>query len=188
MATGALSSAITPAFEGLEVFGGEIYHTAQWPHEGMDFTGRRVAVIGTGSSGIQSIAIIAEQAHVDLDAIVFATGFHALTGSLGTIDTVGRGRELPRDDWAHGPRSYLGLGDDGFPNLFVVTGPGAPAVLANMVLHAESHVEWIAEAIGYLEAHGYAASSRCRMPSRIGSPNSISAPRPPCSRKPTRGT
>jgi cation diffusion facilitator CzcD-associated flavoprotein CzcO len=322
MATGALSSAITPAFDGLENFGGEIHHTAHWPHEGVDFTGKRVAVIGTGSSGIQSIPIFAEQAeqlyvfqrtpnysipagntaltpeqvaevkatyperrrvsmrsgggspyvgttkltmevsaderreafekrwqlggvlysktfpdqltnqdandearrfwvekiraviddpkvaellipddhpigskrictdsnyfqtfnrpnvtlisvrrtpiesidetgittsdsHVDLDAIVFATGFDALTGSLGKIDIVGRGGERLRDDWAEGPRSYLGLGDDGFPNLFVITGPGAPAVLANMVLHAESHVDWIADAIGHLDAHGY---------------------------------
>ncbi|QEN14375.1 flavin-containing monooxygenase [Mycolicibacterium sp. ELW1] len=323
MATGALSAAITPAFDGLDTFGGEIYHTAHWPHEGVDFTGKRVAVIGTGSSGIQSIPIFAEQAahlyvfqrtpnysipagnsaltaaqvaevkanyaerrrlsmrsgggspyvgtttptmeasaeerreafekrwrlggvlfsktfpdqltdqaandearkfweekvrtviddpavadllipddhpigtkrictdsnyfqtfnrpnvtlisvrrtpivsvdhtgittsaeHVDLDAIVFATGFDALTGALGKIDIVGRGGELLRDDWADGPRSYLGLGDDGFPNLFVVTGPGAPAVLANMVLHAEAHVDWIATAIGYLDEHGYA--------------------------------
>ncbi|MCV7174961.1 NAD(P)/FAD-dependent oxidoreductase [Mycolicibacterium sphagni] len=322
MATGALSAAVTPAFDGLELFGGELYHTAHWPHGGVDFTGKRVAVIGTGSSGIQSIPIIAEQAehltvfqrtpnysipagntsltaeqvaevkstyaerrrasmrsgggspyvgttrltmdvspeerraafeerwqlggvlfsktfpdqltnseandearsfwvekiraviddpevaellipddhpigtkrictdsnyfqtfnrpnvslisvrrtpitsidgtgintsdaHVDLDAIVFATGFDALTGSLGKIDIVGRAGERLRDDWSAGPRSYLGLGDDGFPNLFVVTGPGAPAVLANMVLHAESHVDWIAEAIAYLDAHGY---------------------------------
>ena len=87
---------------------------------------------------------------------MFATGFDSLTGSLGKIDIVGRGGERLRDDWADGPRSYLGLGDDGFPNLFVITGPGAPAVLANMVLHAESHVDWIADAIGYLDAHGYA--------------------------------
>ncbi|KDF02397.1 cyclohexanone monooxygenase [Mycolicibacterium aromaticivorans JS19b1 = JCM 16368] len=323
MATGALSAAITPAFDGLDSFGGEIYHTAHWPHEGVDFTGKRVAVIGTGSSGIQSIPVFAEQAnhlyvfqrtpnysipagnsvltaeqvaevkanyaerrrlsmrsgggspyvgtttptmevsaqerqeafekrwrlggvlfsktfpdqltdqtandearkfweekvraviddagvaellipddhpigtkrictdsnyfqtfnrpnvtlisvrrtpivsldrtgittsaeHVDLDAIVFATGFDALTGALGKIDIVGRGGERLAEDWADGPRSYLGLGDDGFPNLFVVTGPGAPAVLANMVLHAEAHVDWIAAAIGYLNANGYA--------------------------------
>jgi cation diffusion facilitator CzcD-associated flavoprotein CzcO len=322
MATGALSAALTPAFDGLETFGGEVYHTAHWPHDGVDFTGKRVAVIGTGSSGIQSIPIIAGQAehlyvlqrtanycipagntkltaeqvaevkatyperrrvsmqsgggspyvgttkltmevspderraafetrwqlggvlysktfpdqltnseandearsfwvtkiraiiddpqlaellipddhpigtkrictdsnyfetfnrsnvtlisvrrtpiesidktgvnisdtHIDLDAIVFATGFDALTGALGKIDIVGRSGQRLRDDWAGGPRSYLGLGDDGFPNLFVITGPGAPAVLANMVLHAESQVNWIADAIAYLDEHGY---------------------------------
>ncbi len=62
MATGSLSAAMTPDFPGLAEFAGEVYHTAHWPHEPVDFTGKRVAVIGTGSSGIQSIPIIAEQA------------------------------------------------------------------------------------------------------------------------------
>ena len=62
MATGPLSAALTPDFRGLDTFAGEVHHTAYWPHEGVDFTGRRVAVIGTGSSGVQSIPIIAEQA------------------------------------------------------------------------------------------------------------------------------
>ena len=97
------------------------------------------------------------EAHVDVDAIVFATGFDALTGSLGKIDIAGRGGERLREDWADGPRTYLGLADDGFPNLFMVTGPGSPAVLANMVLGAEAHVDWIAEAIRYLDENGYAA-------------------------------
>lgn len=324
MATGPLSDAMTPQFPGLDTFAGEIYHTAHWPHEPVDFTGKRVAVIGTGSSGIQSIPLIAEQAaqltvfqrtpnfsvpagnkplspqeldeiksgyaerrrlswrsgggsphitatkpamqfsaeerraafekrwqlggvlysktfpdqttdpaaneaarefyeekvraviedpavadlliptdhpigtkrictdsnyfqtfnqpnvtlvsvratpiesvdssginttdqHYDLDMIVLATGFDALTGALAKIDIVGRDGATLRDRWAHGPRSYLGLGIDGFPNLFVISGPGAPAVLANMVLHAEAQVNWIADAIEYLDARGYAA-------------------------------
>ena len=324
MATGPLSAAMTPNFTGLDTFAGEVYHTARWPYDPVDFTGKRVAVIGTGSSGIQSIPIIAEQAahlyvfqrtpnfsipagnrrlsdqelaeikagyperrrlswrssggsphitapkptleytpaerraafekrwqlggvlysktfpdqmtdlaandearkfydekiraviddpaiadlliptdhpigtkrictdsnyfqtfnrpdvslisvratpiesvdatginttdsHYDLDAIVFATGFDALTGALAGIDIVGRGGERLRDYWAHGPRTYLGLGVDGFPNLFVISGPGAPAVLANMVLHAEAHVNWIADAIAHLDDHGYVA-------------------------------
>jgi cation diffusion facilitator CzcD-associated flavoprotein CzcO len=324
MATGPLSAAMTPDFDGLDTFAGEIYHTAHWPDEDVDFSGKRVAVIGTGSSGIQTIPIIAEQAahlyvfqrtpnysipagnrplsteeldeikagyaerrrlswrsgggsphitapkptmqfspeerraafekrwqlggvlysktfpdqltdmvandearkfyeekiraviddpavadllipddhpigtkrictdsnyfqtfnkpnvslvsvratpiesvdpagintgdtHYDLDAIVFATGFDAMTGALAKIDIVGRGGAKLRDDWAHGPRSYLGLGVDGFPNLFLISGPGAPAVLANMVLHAEAHVNWIADAIAYLDGHAYTA-------------------------------
>ncbi|WP_319433760.1 NAD(P)/FAD-dependent oxidoreductase [Mycobacterium sp. RTGN5] len=323
MATGPLSAAITPDFTGLDTFGGEIYHTAHWPHDGVDFTGKRVAVIGTGSSGVQSIPIIAEQAqqlyvfqrtpnysvpagnrpltadevadikanyaerrrvswrsgggsphvahpkltmdatpeerwaafekrwelggvlfsktftdqmvsleaneearkfyeakirsviddpnlaellipddhpigtkrictdsqyfetfnrpnvelvsvrktpiesidqtgiatseaHFDIDALVLATGFDAMTGTLAKIDIVGRGGRKLVDDWADGPRTYLGLGTDGFPNLFLVSGPGAPAVLANMVLHAEAHVNWIADAIGYVDNHGCA--------------------------------
>jgi cation diffusion facilitator CzcD-associated flavoprotein CzcO len=324
MATGPLSASLTPDFAGLETFAGEIYHTAHWPHEGVDFTGRRVAVIGTGSSGIQSIPVIAEQAeqlyvfqrtpnysvpagnraltdaeiaeikanyaerrhkswrsgggsphvthpkltmeatpderraafeerwnlggvlfsktfadqmtnieaneearkfyeekiralidapelaelliptdhpigtkrictdsnyfqtfnrsnvrlvsvrktpiecvdesgintteaHYDVDAIVLATGFDAMTGALAKINIVGRGGRRLVDSWADGPRTYLGLGADGFPNLFLVSGPGAPAVLANMVLHAEAHINWIADAIAYLDEQGYAA-------------------------------
>ncbi|MGV0791925.1 flavin-containing monooxygenase [Mycolicibacterium sp. XJ1819] len=324
MATGPLSAALTPDFPGLEDYAGDLYHTAHWPHEPVDFTGKRVAVIGTGSSGIQSIPVIAEQAdrlyvfqrtpnysvpagnrpltdedraqikatyaerrrlswrsgggsphvthpkptmevtpeerraafekrwelggvlfsktfgdqmidmaandearkfyeekvraviddpevaellipndhpigtkrictdtnyfqtfneaHVslvsvrktpitsidadginttdaryDVDAIVLATGFDAMTGALAKIDIVGRGGQSLRDDWADGPRTYLGLGVDGFPNLFLVSGPGAPAVLANMVLHAEANVNWIAEAIAHLDGHGHAA-------------------------------
>jgi cation diffusion facilitator CzcD-associated flavoprotein CzcO len=329
MATGPLSAAMTPNFPGLDTFAGEVYHTANWPHHNVDFTGKRVAVIGTGSSGIQTIPIIAEQAahlyvfqrtpnfsipagnrpfsteqldeikagyaerrrlswrsgggsphitapkptmevtreerraaferrwqlggvlysktfpdqltdltandearkfyedkiraviddpaiadlliptdhpigtkrictdsnyfqtfnkpnvslisvraspiesvdasginttdaHYDLDMIVFATGFDALTGALANIDIAGRGGALLRDDWEHGPRTYLGLGVDGFPNLFLISGPGAPAVLANMVLHAEAHVNWIADAIAYLDDHGYAAMEPTR--------------------------
>ncbi|WP_193044807.1 flavin-containing monooxygenase [Mycolicibacterium baixiangningiae] len=324
MATGPLSAALTPQFDGLDTFDGAIYHTADWPHEGVDFTGKRVAVIGTGSSGIQSIPIIAQQAaqlyvfqrtpnysvpagnrpltdddiaavkddyderrrlswrsgggsphiahpkltmeasaeerraafekrwelggvlfsktfrdqmidaeandearrfyeekvravindpevadlliptdhpigtkrictdtnyfqtfnrpnvelvsvrttpiqsvdptgintseaHYDVDIIVLATGFDAMTGALAKMDIVGRAGEALADDWRGGPRTYLGLGVDGFPNLFLVSGPGAPAVLANMVLHAEAHVNWISDCIRYLNDHGYQA-------------------------------
>ena len=62
MATGCLSAAQVPAFEGIETFEGRRYHTGKWPHEGVDFAGRRVGIIGTGSSAIQSIPIIASQA------------------------------------------------------------------------------------------------------------------------------
>ncbi|WP_231977668.1 NAD(P)/FAD-dependent oxidoreductase [Mycobacterium sp. E2989] len=329
MATGPLSAALTPNFRGLDSFAGEIYHTAAWPKHAVDFTGKRVAVIGTGSSGIQSIPIIAEHAehlfvfqrtpnysvpagnkplsetelddikanyaerrrlswrsgggsphitapkptmeftpeerraafekrwqlggvlfsktfpdqmtdltandearqfyeekvraviddpaladllipndhpigtkrictdsnyfstfnrsnvslisvrdtpiesvdtsgiatagaHYDVDMIVLATGFDALTGALAKIDIIGRGGRRLRDDWAQGPRTYLGLGVDGFPNLFLISGPGAPAVLANMVLHAEAQVNWIAAAIAYLDDHGLAAIEATR--------------------------
>lgn len=324
MATGPLSSPLKPNINGLDTFGGETYHTAYWPPEGVDFTGKRVGVIGTGSSGIQSIPVIAEQAsqlyvfqrtpnfsvpagnrplsadeithakatyeerrrmswrsgggsphvahpkltmeatpderqnafekrwelggvlfsktfsdqmvnfeaneearkfyedkvraviddpavaellipddhpigtkrictdtdyfqtfnrpnvtlvsvretpiesidatgiataeqHFDLDAIVLATGFDAMTGTLAKIDIVGRGGQKLVDNWSGGPRTYLGLGVDGFPNLFLVSGPGAPAVLANMVLHAEAHINWISDAIDYLDEHDLAA-------------------------------
>jgi len=62
MATGCLSAAKVPEYQGLDAFQGKWYHTGRWPHEGVDFTGQKVAVIGTGSSGIQSIPVIARQA------------------------------------------------------------------------------------------------------------------------------
>ncbi|WP_430334111.1 flavin-containing monooxygenase [Rhodococcus sp. ACT016] len=324
VAAGPLSNANTPAFDGLDTFAGDVYHTAQWPHDGVDFTGKRVGVIGTGSSGIQSIPFIAEQAerlfvfqrsanfsvpagnnplddatraeqkanyaerrrlsrlsgggsphrahpdkalevsederravyekswqlggvlyskafpdqltdraandtarefweekvraviddpaiaelliptdhaigakrivtdsgyyetynrdnvelvnlkaapivgmnesgidttaaHYDLDAIVLATGFDAMTGSLEKLEIVGRDGQSLKAKWAAGPETYLGLGIDGFPNFFNLTGPGSPSVLANMVLHSELHVDWVADAIAYLDDRGAAA-------------------------------
>ncbi|HEY2089990.1 MAG TPA: NAD(P)/FAD-dependent oxidoreductase [Mycobacterium sp.] len=329
LAVGPLSNANIPAIEGMESFGGEVYHTAHWPHHGIDFTGQRVGVIGTGSSGIQAIPCIAQQANqmyvfqrspnysvpagnvpldddvrraqkagyperrrlsmasgggsphqphplsaldvseqerreayekrwqlggvlfsktfpdqmtdegsnatarvfweekiravVDdpqvadwliptdhpigtkrictddnyfqtfnrenvalvnlretpivrmdsggvatsaayygLDALVLATGFDAMTGSVGKLNIVGRGRETLNAAWASGPVTYLGLGVPGFPNVFNISGPGSPSVLANMALHSELHVDWIADAIGYLGAHGAIALEATR--------------------------
>ena len=320
MATGCLSSANVPRFEGAERFRGATYHTGRWPHEGVDFTGLRVGVIGTGSSAIQSIPLIAAQAEelfvfqrtptysipahngpidpelersvradyagfrrrnaalpfganfpinersalavtpeerareyearwrrgglgfmtsfadlafdraanetaaefvrgkirslvrdpavaaklaptqvigckrlcvdtgyyatfnrpnvtlVDLreepiesitesglrtaragyalDAIVYATGFDAMTGALLAIDIRGAGGRTLAAKWAEGPRTYLGLATAGFPNLFVVTGPGSPSVLSSMVPAIEQHVDWIAACIAWLGARG----------------------------------
>ena len=321
MATGCLSSAMTPAIEGGESFLGRTFHTGRWPHEGVDFSGQRVGVIGTGSSGIQAIPLIAREAaeltvfqrtaaytvparngrldpaeaaevkaryaefraanrdrpaafgsaiptpelgalevdpdqrlaeyetrwerggftflgsyndllldqkandtaaefvrgkirdavrdpdvaerlspdqvigckrlcidtdyydtfnapHVHLvdlqdtpiqeitpagirtsecehplDSIVFATGFDAMTGALLRVDIRGRGGLSLRDAWAAGPRTYLGLGVAGFPNLFTVTGPGSPSVLTNMIVSIEHHVDWIADCITHLRDH-----------------------------------
>ena len=321
-ATGCLSSANLPDIPGIDTFRGATYHTGRWPHEPVDFHGQRVGVIGTGSSAIQSIPLIAAQAktlHVfqrtpsytvparnrplepaereefkqrhaefravghehpfgfahrmseelataatelqrreryeeywrrgglyfmgaygdlmlderanataaeflrgkiretvedpavadaltptyvagskrlcvdsgyletfnrpnvtlvdlsrtpieaitpdgikaagqlyELDAIVFATGFDAMTGTLGRIDIRGRGGRPLAERWSEGPRTYLGLAIAGFPNMFIVTGPGSPSVLTNMVPSIEQHVEWIADAIAYLREHGLA--------------------------------
>ncbi|MBF6161968.1 flavin-containing monooxygenase [Nocardia cyriacigeorgica] len=324
LAVGPLSNANTPDIEGLDTFAGPVLHTSQWPHEGVDFTGQRVGVIGTGSSGIQAIPCIAEQAerlHVfqrtpnysvpagnvpldeetrraqkanyaerrrlsmasgggsphqphpksalevseqerreayqkrwelggvlfsktfpdqmvtleandtarlfweekvraviddpevaelliptdhpigtkrictdtnyyqtynrdnvelvnlratpieridaggvhttadyyPLDALVLATGFDAMTGSVAKLDIVGRDGRTLNEAWRDGPKTYLGLGVTGFPNLFNLTGPGSPSVLANMVLHSELHVDWVAGAIDYLDRNGAAA-------------------------------
>jgi len=325
MATGCLSAVNRPNFEGFEDFEGDTYHTGAWPHDGVDFTGLRVGVIGTGSSAIQAIPLIArEAAHltvfqrtpnysipahngemdrgreaevkaeypafrarnklmpaglgadmnpmhdafgevdpaerqrrfearweyggfsflasfVDLlaspeandaaagfvrekirgivedpevaallspdnvigckricldsgyfetfnrpnvrlvdvssrpieritktglrtggrefefDAIVFATGFDAMTGALARIDIRGRGGEALLSKWESGPRAYLGLGMAGFPNLFVITGPGSPSVLSNMLPSIEQHVDWIADCIAWMREGGHAA-------------------------------
>ena len=322
MATGCLSSANLPQIKGRESFAGKSYHTGQWPHEKVDFRGKRVGVIGTGSSAVQSIPVIAEEAAelyvfqrtatysaparngpldpgyaarikgdyagfrarnrrmpaafgssmprhegsalamgaenrvlayeacwqrgglgfmrtfedlildqranetaaefvrgkirdvvrdpdvaqillprqtigckrmcvdsgyyeafnrpnvhlVDisrggideitprglkaagreylLDRIVYATGFDAMTGSLLRMDIRGRGGLALKDKWSAGPRSYLGLGVAGFPNLFIVTGPGSPSVLTNMIVSIEQQVEWIAECVAFLRAQG----------------------------------
>jgi cyclohexanone monooxygenase len=324
MATGCLSSANMPDIEGIDDFGGDVLHTGRWPREPVGFAGKRVGVVGTGSSGIQAIPVIAEQAddltvfqrtasytvpawnrpltrdelaeikadyqglrarnrampgalgsrwsfndksalevsdeereaeyekrweiggfafvgafkdtsvdpqanfyaaefvrrkvreivddpvtadllsprhtisckricldtnyyeafnrpnvHVvditanpiervtalgivaggvehECDMIVFATGFDAMTGSLVRVDITGRGGEPLRDAWAAGPINYLGLGVPGFPNLFTLTGPGSPSVLANMFTANEQHVDWAADCIAYLRAHGHA--------------------------------
>lgn len=320
MATGCLSSVNRPDFEGMDSFRGPTYHTGRWPRDGVDFSGLRVGVIGTGSSAIQSIPAIAERARalavfqrtpnytvpahnrplaaaevrevkanypalralalrlhaglaipynprraleaseaerrreyearwreggigfvaafkdlltdaaanetaaefvrekiretvrdpktaellaprnvigckrlcvdtgyyetfnrpnvtlVDvsaapierltpgglraggreyaLDAIVFATGFDAMTGALKRIDIRGRGGRRLTDKWADGPRAYLGLAMAGFPNLFTVTGPGSPSVLANMIVCIEQHVDWIADCLDRMRARG----------------------------------
>ncbi|GHF36461.1 cyclohexanone monooxygenase [Amycolatopsis bartoniae] len=324
-AVGCLSAAQVPEFPGLEEFAGEVYHTGHWPHEGVDFTGKRVAVIGTGSSGIQAIPEIAKQAahltvfqrtpnfslparnrplseeeiadvkarypeiraqqrqtaggslqappagkaadltteqqrraleerwakggpgymgtfadcltdrtandiaaefvreriheivedpevaalleptdypigtkricvdtdyyatfnrdnvtlvsvkdrpieritrdgvtvggdHTVVDVIVFATGYDAMTGPLNRIDIRGKDGLKLRDKWRDGPRTYLGIASAGFPNLFIVTGPGSPSVLSNMVCAIEQHVEWIAGYVAKLRADGIAAT------------------------------
>jgi len=82
------------------------------------------------------------EASYELDVLVFATGFDALTGALARIDVRGARGALLADSWAAGPVTYLGLGIAGFPNLLTVNGPGSPSVLANMVLHAEQQVDW----------------------------------------------
>jgi cyclohexanone monooxygenase len=324
MATGNLSTPRTPNYPGLENFKGQWYHTGLWPHAGVDFTGLRVGVIGTGSSGVQSIPIIAKQAKhlyvfqrtanfslparnapmdrdkesahkahyperrraafdtpfgiagypapvksaldateeerrrayeakwaeggsisflysytdllinkgsnetasefvrrkiratvkdprtaellcpndhpigtkrlildteyyetynrdnvtlVDirskrikeitptglstadtdyaLDAIVFATGFDAMTGAMKEIDIHTDAGASINQKWEHGPRTYLGIMIAGFPNLFMITGPQSPGVKSQMILACEQHVDWIADCMQYLRGHGF---------------------------------
>ena len=75
--------------------------------------------------------------------IVFATGFDAMTGAIVGVDISGRDGLTLADAWAAGPTTYLGLMAAGFPNLFMITGPGSPSVLSNMIVSIEQHVDWV---------------------------------------------
>ena len=92
-----------------------------------------------------------------VDSLVFATGFDAMTGALMSIDIRGRGGIALQEKWAGGPRTYLGIASAGFPNLFMITGPGSPSVLSNMIVSIEQHVEWIADCLVHLRERGLAA-------------------------------
>lgn len=89
-----------------------------------------------------------------LDAIVFATGFDALTGPFLAMDIRGSGGHPLGEAWAAGPQTYLGLQTPGFPNLFTITGPGSPSVLTNMPTAIEQHVDWITACIRHMREVG----------------------------------
>ena len=103
---------------------------------------------------ISETAVQSGDRSFDVDTIVFAIGFDAMTGALLRMDIQGReGRKLS-DHWADGPKCYLGLAISGFPNLFTVTGPGSPSVFTNMLPSIEQHCEWIAECITKMREKG----------------------------------
>lgn len=106
---------------------------------------RRAPIVAVTPTGLRTA-----EAEYELDALIFATGFDAMTGSLLRIDIRGRGGLPLREKWAEGPRTYLGLATAGFPNLFMITGPQSPSVLSNMPVSIEQHVEWIAGCIRYM--------------------------------------
>jgi cyclohexanone monooxygenase len=112
-----------------------------------------VDVTATPIEAITPAGIKTSAAEHELDAIVFATGFDAMTGALLAMDIRGRRGLTLRQAWEAGPRTYLGLSVAGFPNLFIVTGPGSPSVLSNVVLSIEQHVEWITDFLAYLRKH-----------------------------------
>jgi cyclohexanone monooxygenase len=93
----------------------------------------------------------------EFDAIVFATGFDAMTGSFAKVDIRGRSGLTLKDKWAEGPKTYLGLMVTGFPNMFFITGPGSPSVLSNMIVSIEQHVEWITDCLSTLRKKGVSA-------------------------------
>lgn len=98
----------------------------------------------------------------ELDVLIFATGYDALTGALLAFEVVGRNGKRLNDKWKGGARSYLGLMMEGFPNLFTTCGPNGPAALANIITINEHDVDWIAELMVYMEKHGNAAAEPTR--------------------------
>ncbi|MEM7020674.1 MAG: cyclohexanone monooxygenase, partial [Pseudomonadota bacterium] len=117
-----------------------------------------VELVDVSQSSIDEVTptgLIANGKTYDLDCIVFATGFDAMTGALMNIDIRGLDGEALKDKWSAGPRTYLGLATNGFPNLFTITGPGSPSVLSNMLPSIEQHVEWVSDCIDYMEKNQF---------------------------------
>ena len=112
---------------------------------------RKAPIVEITPTGIRT-----ELGQHDLDVIVYATGFDAMTGALSRIDVRGRDGMCLGDFWsAEGPYTYLGIAVAGFPNLFIVQAPGSPSAATNFVAALEQHVEWIGDCIAYMRDNGY---------------------------------
>jgi cation diffusion facilitator CzcD-associated flavoprotein CzcO/acetyl esterase/lipase len=112
---------------------------------------RREPIASITASGIRT-----DQRSFDLDTIVFATGFDALTGAITAVHPImGRAGRSINDVWAHGPQSYLGLLVAGFPNFFMLTGPGSPLALSNAAVSIEQHIEWTVDRLVAMRAVGF---------------------------------
>ena len=112
---------------------------------------RKEPITAITASGIKT-----DQRSVDVDVIVFATGFDAMTGAIKAVHPItGRGGKSLTDVWADGPQTYLGLTVAGFPNLFMITGPGSPSVLSNMSVSIEQHVDWVVDRLIALRDAGF---------------------------------
>jgi cyclohexanone monooxygenase len=122
------------------------------------FNRENVELVDISSSPIEEVTptgIRAGGKSYDLDALVFATGFDAMTGPILDIDIRGKDGLSLRKKWSAGPRTYLGLMVAGFPNLFTIAGPGSPSVLSNMVVSIEQHVDWIADCLNHMKQEGF---------------------------------
>lgn len=119
------------------------------------FNRPNVTLLDARSDPIQEFTptgVRTRSAEYQVDSIVFATGFDAMTGALLAIDVRGRGGVTLAEKWRSGPAMYLGLMVSGFPNMFVITGPGSPSVKANMFCAVEQHVDWITECVSFLRS------------------------------------
>ena len=110
---------------------------------------RKDAIVEVVPEGVRTTTGVQE-----LDVLIFATGFDAVSGAMTRIDMRGKSGRLLRDDWADGPRTFMGFSVSDYPNMFMVIGPGSVGVLANYPPHIELQVGWIADFLEYLAEHG----------------------------------
>ncbi|WP_345383803.1 aldehyde dehydrogenase family protein [Pseudonocardia yuanmonensis] len=122
------------------------YETFNAPHV------RLVDIRSTPITRVVERGIETSAGVTEVDTLVFATGYDAMTGALLAVNPAGREGRTLREAWAHGPRTYLGLMSAGFPNLFMITGPGSPSVLSNMIVAIEQHVVWVTDCLAALRA------------------------------------
>lgn len=121
------------------------------------FNRSNVALVDISETPIESFTptgIRTSNADYPFDIVIYATGFDAFTGSLLKPRIVGRDGVTLAEKWAAGPTSYLGIGVHGFPNMFVIVGPGSPSLLSNVLLSTEEQVDWLAEMFAYCDANG----------------------------------
>jgi cyclohexanone monooxygenase len=117
---------------------------------------KNVTLVDVRSDPIQEVTargVRTGNADYELDAIVFATGFDAITGALREIDVRTTDDAVLADHWVNGPSTYLGLMASGFPNMFIITGPGSPGVKTQMIAAIEQHVDWIADCLAYMRTN-----------------------------------
>ncbi|GAB2510889.1 flavin-containing monooxygenase [Nocardia heshunensis] len=110
---------------------------------------RREPVVEVTPTGVRT----GEQ-FIELDTLVYATGFDAMTGALLRIDPHGARDARLGESWADGPVTYLGFGIPGFPNMFSINSVGTPSVMANMVLHSEQQLDWVLALVQHCRANG----------------------------------
>jgi cation diffusion facilitator CzcD-associated flavoprotein CzcO/acetyl esterase/lipase len=115
---------------------------------------RLIDLSKTPITTVTRMGIDTTQESLQFDAIVYATGFDAMTGAIVAVDINGLDGLSLKDKWAAGPKTYLGLTTVGFPNYFMITGPGSPSVLSNMMVSIEQHVEWVCDTLQYMRRTG----------------------------------
>ena len=127
----------------------EYYETYNLPH---------VKLVDINKDPIERLSARGVQTNsteYELDVVIFATGFDAMTGTLLRIDIRGKDGQTLQEKWAEGPKTYLGLTTANFPNMFMISGPGSPSVLTNMIVSIEQHVDWIAACLEFMREHDH---------------------------------